>query len=468
MKKRVLSAILALSILMTLPLGGCAAKTEPTAAAAVPVQTTVSAAVEPETTEAPVETRPQKKELTPQGVQDLVIAEVEEPSDEIEPLPTGDPSWEKIPVELMTLGDIAELAPAEDPVEVTEEEATALNRSSKAIVPAYSPYFVNKARTYYYYSQLDDNARGIYDAMYKLFINPRGTEYVTSAMLDYAPSGIQLSVDENLAFAAIRYDHPELFWPYTMDHRPYSLKYSNGERIGSYYPVYLSLREPNYQAEQWGVNLAAVADKFLSMIPQNIPDEQKVRKVHDLLVWNVTYDHPTADLHDRYNLAHFAYGALFQNSSGEDFHAVCDGYALGFLYLLQQLGIEATVVSGEAGSPGDMGGHAWSLVKLNGKWGEYDVTWDDPDDWTAKHSPSDKYYSFYVDAWNNASYRELVTHAFYNISTSRMNHFVSGDEFRFYSNKSSMDFVGDSQRERYTLLTSWFYGPLMEYAPIAY
>ena len=66
---------------------------------------------------------------------------------------------------------------------------------------------------------------------------------------------------------------------------------------------------------------------------------------------------------------HSAYGAIVKSS------AVCDGYARAYQYLLYKVGILSHVATGVA----DGGGHAWNLVKLDGKWYYTDLTWDDPD-----------------------------------------------------------------------------------------
>ena len=80
----------------------------------------------------------------------------------------------------------------------------------------------------------------------------------------------------------------------------------------------------------------------------------------------------------RSDYAHTAYGPLVENGRGEDSTSVCDGYSLAYLYLLQQAGLTAAVIVGEAGSDKEtMGGHAWNVVQIDGVWHEVDSTWDD-------------------------------------------------------------------------------------------
>ncbi|MBE5859079.1 MAG: hypothetical protein E7301_02990 [Butyrivibrio sp.] len=86
--------------------------------------------------------------------------------------------------------------------------------------------------------------------------------------------------------------------------------------------------------------------------------------VHDYYCSKVDYDHDATSSY--YSIAHTAWGALY---SGK---AVCDGYSLGYEMILDALDIEAMVIAGQ----GNGGGHAWNIVKLDGRWYEVDTTWD--------------------------------------------------------------------------------------------
>ena len=67
-------------------------------------------------------------------------------------------------------------------------------------------------------------------------------------------------------------------------------------------------------------------------------------------------------------MCHDSYGALV---NGE---AVCDGYALAFFQMAEACDLEVVSVVGKAG--GD--NHRWNKIKLDGKWYNVDVTWEDP------------------------------------------------------------------------------------------
>ncbi|MCM1297055.1 MAG: InlB B-repeat-containing protein [Muribaculaceae bacterium] len=61
-----------------------------------------------------------------------------------------------------------------------------------------------------------------------------------------------------------------------------------------------------------------------------------------------------------------AYGVLANRT------AVCNGYALAYKLLLQEVGIECCMVTSTAMN------HAWNLIRLGGQYYQVDTTWDDP------------------------------------------------------------------------------------------
>ncbi len=100
-------------------------------------------------------------------------------------------------------------------------------------------------------------------------------------------------------------------------------------------------------------------------------DDDAINEFYDILtiVGGNMYDEKIAQWYNEYGYLHSAYGALVKSS------AVCDGYSRAYQYLLYKVGILSHVATGVANG----GGHAWNLVKLDGKWYYTDLTWDDPD-----------------------------------------------------------------------------------------
>lgn len=99
---------------------------------------------------------------------------------------------------------------------------------------------------------------------------------------------------------------------------------------------------------------------------------QKVKAIYDYLCTNVTYDNLSLGLamttqgilHNP--VGHSAYGALCKGTS------VCQGYAAAFYRLALEAGIDSRVIFGTASG----GGHAWNIVKIDGKYYLLDSTWD--------------------------------------------------------------------------------------------
>ena len=102
-------------------------------------------------------------------------------------------------------------------------------------------------------------------------------------------------------------------------------------------------------------------NKILSGVNKSWSTYEKVKYIHDYMVLNTRYDYDAPYDQDIRSV-------LLYNRS------VCAGYAKTFQYLLRQLGIQVITVSGTA----DGGAHAWSIVNIDGKYYNFDVTWDDP------------------------------------------------------------------------------------------
>lgn len=103
---------------------------------------------------------------------------------------------------------------------------------------------------------------------------------------------------------------------------------------------------------------------------------EKVKVLHDYIVDNVAYD---------YSLDQGVNAPYFALKGGE---TLCNGYAMLMYLLLKEVGVEARLVSGEAGTGRQKEFHAWNMVKLDGVWYQLDVTWNDYDDGTIRY----KYY----------------------------------------------------------------------------
>lgn len=77
--------------------------------------------------------------------------------------------------------------------------------------------------------------------------------------------------------------------------------------------------------------------------------------------------------------------------------AVCDGYAKSLMYLLNACGIPTKFVAGTSEGMG----HAWNIVKIQGKYYHVDVTWGDKDD---------EFSTGYYDYFNESDAHMKKTH----------------------------------------------------------
>jgi len=88
--------------------------------------------------------------------------------------------------------------------------------------------------------------------------------------------------------------------------------------------------------------------------------EQQVKLIHDWIVTHVQYDESLT----RYT----AYEALTEGL------AVCQGYAMLGYMLYSEAGFDVRIVEGT----GKGQEHAWNMIKLDDRWYQLDLTWDDP------------------------------------------------------------------------------------------
>lgn len=104
------------------------------------------------------------------------------------------------------------------------------------------------------------------------------------------------------------------------------------------------------------------------IIDKSDSDVEKVKKVHDWIILNATYDLRIKITNDIPASSFSAEGIMLYQT------AVCAGYAEAFSMFMELLNIESKYIVGT----GNGVNHAWNSVKLDGKWYQIDVTWDDP------------------------------------------------------------------------------------------
>ena len=232
----------------------------------------------------------------------------------------------------------------------------------------------------YFYNQLDDYSKIIYNALLESKENMKtGTYQISlgskiSNLLNQENGNELLSNYYQSAIEAYTYDNPDVFY---ID---YSKLYLNIETttVGNNktYKLYLnSGNSTNYLTKEFQtkeqVNEAvAEMEKVKAYFINNkqASDYQNIKIVHDYLVDSIEYDQTTSEpnIYDIYGALHYK-------------KCVCEGYARAFKYILDGLDIPCVLVSGVAkNSQGQNENHAWNYVQLNGSWYAIDCTWDDP------------------------------------------------------------------------------------------
>ena len=101
-------------------------------------------------------------------------------------------------------------------------------------------------------------------------------------------------------------------------------------------------------------------------------DYDKIKTINDYICKLVDYDNEAAESGE-ISISNTAYGALYNKK------AVCQGYALLFYRMCKEVKIPVRFVIGTGYDEyNDISeAHAWNIVKVNGKWYNIDVTWND-------------------------------------------------------------------------------------------
>ena len=233
----------------------------------------------------------------------------------------------------------------------------------------------------YYYGQLDDNAKIIYDALKENKENMKtgtyeldfGTQFNTLLHTETGEQELQTAFQS--AWNAYSYDQADLFY---IDSQKLTLmnEYVNVGGIVTYHISIGPGDNENYlldtfqeagsieQAESYIQN---IVDQIVEQT-QNDSVVEKARRIHNWLVSSVSYEE-SEENKNRFEI----YGAL------HDQRAVCEGYARSFKYLMEKVGVPCVLVSGTGtNSEGKSESHAWNYMQVNNEWYAVDVTWDDP------------------------------------------------------------------------------------------
>ena len=231
------------------------------------------------------------------------------------------------------------------------------------------------------YQQLDNTAKIFYNELYKNKENLKTGTYkidfgnTFQSLLSKENGDVELKAQYQSAIEALIYENPEIFY---LDVTKMYINIEKTTKItGTKYNVYIDngseytyLTEGFYTEEdiEEYENLIEQAKNAIISSVQGQSDYQKIKYIHNYLIDTIQYQDDLTQ-----NNVYDIYGALVEKK------CVCEGYAKAFQYLMNEIGIENTIVIGTGtNSRNQTENHAWNYVKLKGQWYAVDVTWDDP------------------------------------------------------------------------------------------
>ena len=253
----------------------------------------------------------------------------------------------------------------EEVLEVEPAKKTTLT-SNDEIVVTYNKY---------YYQQLDDYAKLIYETLENqknILKTGNATINLPEKIGEVLEKGNSIAAVFSVAINAFECDNPDLFY---LDASKLVLYYERNA-FGNY-KIYLKNGEEysnylldNFSNEQDISNAQNEIDEVVANIEREVNkfnnDYNKVLYIHDWITENVKYDE-TLSKQNKDSI----YGVFVERE------AVCGGYAKAFKFLLDKANINCIIVQG-IGTAQGRENHAWNYVQLNDVWYGVDCTWDDP------------------------------------------------------------------------------------------
>lgn len=146
-------------------------------------------------------------------------------------------------VNRMPSGDMAEYTPSKPMELLSGQDAAELDAIMQAYNAGGSSLNKNASGSYYYYENLDPVAKEIYDVMLGVAQDPVSEGNIGLMMTDIDPTGQDYYYEFNVAYRALCFDHPELFWLYAGQEAE-MVYLSEAVNYGGFYFVYIKMAEP--------------------------------------------------------------------------------------------------------------------------------------------------------------------------------------------------------------------------------
>ena len=247
---------------------------------------------------------------------------------------------------------IEETAPLAESAEASQAEGATQQLSLEEVEAQLLPEFAESRAGTYAYDKLSEMEQQWYDDINRTLGNMLKKQ-------ELSEQGIKEGLSEkdiDRIFQCVLNDHPEYFYVegytytcYTRLNKAVKIEFS-----GTY------SMEPE-EAARRREEIREAVRKILAGIPTTASDYEKIKYVYEYLVRSTEYNLEAPDNQNIYS--------VFVNCS-----SVCQGYAKATQYLLNELGVQCTLVTGTV----DTGeGHAWNLVYADGEYYYVDTTWGD-------------------------------------------------------------------------------------------
>lgn len=164
-------------------------------------------------------------------------------------------------------------------------------------------------------------------------------------------------------------EHPEFYY-FNINQTSYtglSGKVKNVNFTNSYRFSQTEIRDKNER-------ITAEINRIIEKVDrENMSQAEQALVVHDWFALHYEYDTLAAELAGTVGTAEESVAKAFRiDGLFLDKTAVCQGYALGYMYVLNKLEIPTIFVTSNAMN------HGWNMVKIGESWYHVDVTWDDP------------------------------------------------------------------------------------------
>lgn len=241
----------------------------------------------------------------------------------------------------------------------------------------------SKSSTYeynnrYYYNQLDNYSKVIYDAIANNIGNLKLGSYLIEVNYDFSQLLKQADGESRLkkyyddAINALNLDVPNLFYidfskmwlnidtTTTMFETKYKLYLDTGKNFNYF--------SAEFSSQSQVENAINETNNIKNQICRECTGDtyNKIKKAHDWIINNLSYSGASANKGS-------VYGAFIEK------RAVCEGYARALKCVLDSMGITNILATGTAtNSNGSTEDHMWNYVKINSTWYAVDATWDDP------------------------------------------------------------------------------------------